>query len=66
MNIKCKYTYLPYDEFRKHADASRETLKRVGGISGLHLIENPQEELHMAFCKDCRDHLGSLDPKNRN
>jgi hypothetical protein len=66
MFIRCEYTFLPYDEFRKHTDKSYHKFKEIGGIEGISKLENPKEELHMVFCQDCRDHLKSLDPKNRN
>ena len=66
MNIKCEYTFLPDDEFKKHCDESRDTLKRIGGMANLHLIVDPYKELHMAVCRDCREHLDSLDANRRN
>ncbi len=66
MNIKCKYTYLPHDEFVKHADKSYYKFREIGSIENISKLTDPYEEIHMAFCKDCREHLASLDPKNRN
>ena len=66
MNIKCKYTFLPYNEFVKHTDKSYYKLREIGGLEGIASLKDPYEEMHMMFCKDCRDHLASLDPKNRN